>query len=71
VVDLDAFLAAVADRPDRSSVRLRTVGLEGRSDVITLKLDLQFWPTSELRRNGTEWERIEHTKAAARGDGAP
>ena len=61
VADLDAFLAAVADRPDRSSVRLRTISLDGRADVITLKLDLQFWPTSELRRNGTRWERILHS----------
>jgi S1-C subfamily serine protease len=65
VADLDAFLAAVADRPDRSSVRLRTIGLEGRAGVITLKLDLEFWPTSELRRNGTEWEHLQHRGAAA------
>jgi S1-C subfamily serine protease len=61
VADLDAFLEAVADRPDRSSVRLRTISLDGRADVITLKLDLQFWPTAELRRNGTRWERILHS----------
>jgi S1-C subfamily serine protease len=65
VADLDAFLAAVADRPDRSSVRLRTIRLDGRADVITLKLDLQFWPTAELRRNDTRWERILHS---SRGD---
>ncbi len=58
VTDLDAFLAAVADRPDRSSVRLRTVDLDGRPDVVTLKLDLEFWPTTELRRDGKGWERI-------------
>jgi S1-C subfamily serine protease len=60
VADLDGFLAAVADRPDRSSVRLRTVSLDGRTDVMTLKLDLEFWPTTELRRNGKGWERISH-----------
>ena len=52
VTDLDGFLAAVADLPDRSSVRLRTVSLDGKMDVMTLKLDLEFWPTTELRRNG-------------------
>jgi hypothetical protein len=41
-------------------VRLRTVGLDGRTDVMTLKLDLEFWPTTELRRNGKGWERISH-----------
>jgi len=60
VTDLDSFLAAVADRPDRSSVRLRTVSLDGRTDVMTLKLDLEFWPTTELRRNGKGWERVSH-----------
>jgi S1-C subfamily serine protease len=61
VADLDAFLAAVSDRPDRSSVRLRTISLDGRADVITVRLDLQFWPTTELRRNDTGWERIQHS----------
>jgi S1-C subfamily serine protease len=64
VTDLDSFLAAVVDRPDRSSVRLRTVSLDGRTDVMTLKLDLEFWPTTELRRNGKGWERISHPPSA-------
>jgi S1-C subfamily serine protease len=40
ITDLDGFLAVVADLPDRSSVRLRTVNLDGEMDVLTLKLDL-------------------------------
>ncbi len=64
VTDLDSFLAAVVDRPDRRSVRLRTVSLDGRTDVMTLKLDLEFWPTTELRRNGKGWERISHPPSA-------
>jgi S1-C subfamily serine protease len=61
VTDLDEFLAAIVDRPDRSAVRLRVIGLDGRPDVITLKLDLQFWPTVELRRDGAGWERVLHS----------
>jgi len=64
IMDLDSFLAAVVDRPDRSSVRLRTVNLDGRTSVMTLKLDLEFWPTTELRRNGKGWERISHPPSA-------
>jgi S1-C subfamily serine protease len=58
--DLDAFLAAVADRPDRGPVRLRTLHLDGKEEVITLKLDLQFWPTVELRRTAGRWVRLAH-----------
>jgi S1-C subfamily serine protease len=55
--DLDAFIAAVRDRADRSSVRLKTITWNGSVDVITLKLDVHYWPTYELRRMGTGWER--------------
>jgi S1-C subfamily serine protease len=55
--DLDAFIAAVRGRPDRSSVRLKTVTWNGSTDVTTLKLDLQYWPTYELRRTDSGWQR--------------
>jgi S1-C subfamily serine protease len=55
--DLDAFLAEVAGRPDRSAVRLKTVSWNGQVEVITLKLDNRYWPTYELTREDDGWLR--------------
>lgn len=57
VRDLDGLLAAVAARPDRSPVRLRVVDLDGKPQVITLKLDLHYWPTLVLRHGEDGWSR--------------
>jgi pro-apoptotic serine protease NMA111 len=55
--NLDAFLAAVAGRPDRSSVRLTTITWNNAPDVITLKLDKHYWPAYELLRTPEGWTR--------------
>jgi S1-C subfamily serine protease len=55
--NLDAFLAAVTGRPDRSSVRLRTITWNNAPEVITLKLDKHYWPAYELVRSANGWER--------------
>jgi len=57
--DLDAFLGAVADKPDRGAVRLKMADLDGRISVITLKLDLEYWPTFELVRGPDGWSRMQ------------
>jgi len=49
----------VAGRPDRSSVRLKTVSWNGSIEVITLKLDLHYWPTAEVLRGPEGWRREE------------
>ncbi len=54
--DLDAFVQVMGQRSDRDSVRLKTVDLDGRMSVVTLKLDLDYWPTAELLRGASGWE---------------
>ncbi len=56
--DLDAFIKAVSGKPDRASLRLKTVSWNGQTDVITLKLDKHYWPAYELaRQKDGSWAR--------------
>ncbi|HEY4445521.1 MAG TPA: trypsin-like peptidase domain-containing protein [Steroidobacteraceae bacterium] len=57
--DLDAFLAAVAGKPDRTAVLLKTLSWNNSVEVLTLKLDQHYWPTYDIRRTEAGWERAE------------
>jgi S1-C subfamily serine protease len=55
--DLQAFIDAVANKGDQTSVRLKTVTWNGAVEIITLKLDNQYWPAYEIRRTADGWQR--------------
>ncbi|GER28855.1 DegP protease family protein [Striga asiatica] len=47
--DLDAFVSVTKGIEHGEFVRVRTVHLNGKPRVLTLKQDLHYWPTWELR----------------------
>jgi pro-apoptotic serine protease NMA111 len=55
--DLENFLKAVTGRPDRSSVRLKTITWNNAPEVITLKLDKHYFPAYELTHSAAGWVR--------------
>ena len=55
--DLETFVDAVKDIGHRESVRLKTKTWNGTTEVITLKLDTQYWPAYEIRRTDDGWKR--------------
>ncbi len=55
--DLQSFVDAVRGKEDQTSVRLKTVTWNGAVQVITLKLDNQYWPAYEIRRTKDGWQR--------------
>jgi S1-C subfamily serine protease len=55
--DLQSFLNVVRDKEDQAAVRVKTVSWNGAVQVITLKLDNQYWPAYEIRHTESGWVR--------------
>jgi S1-C subfamily serine protease len=55
--NLQSFIDTVAGQKDRAPVRLKTVTWNGAVEVITLKLDNQYWPPYQIRRMDDGWRR--------------
>jgi len=55
--NLQALVDAVSGKQDQESVRVKTVTWNGAVEVITLKLDNQYWPAYEIRRTKDGWVR--------------
>ncbi len=55
--DLETFVDVIAEKKDHESIRVKTVTWNGAVEVITLKLDNQYWPAYEIRRTEDGWVR--------------
>jgi len=55
--NLQTFIDVVKNIEHRESVRLKTVTWNGTAEVITLKLDNEYWPAYEIRRDDNGWRR--------------
>ena len=55
--DLEAFVRVTANLGSKESVRLNTMSFNDVPEVITMKLDAQYWPSYELVRDGYVWRR--------------
>ena len=63
--DLDTFVDVVSRKKDHASVRIKTVTWNGSVDVITVKLDNQYWPAYDVHRTPEGWVRKEFDARAA------
>ena len=57
--DLQTFLGVVGRKRDQTSVRLKTITWNDAIEVITLKLDNQYWPAYEIRKTEKGWRRFD------------
>jgi S1-C subfamily serine protease len=62
--DLDAFIEATSDKPDRQGIKLSIEDHHGREEVITLEPDYTWWPTTEFVRADQIWTRRSVPKSA-------
>jgi S1-C subfamily serine protease len=56
--NLQSFVDVVKGMDDQESVRLKTMSWNGAVQVITLKLDNQYWPAYEIQRTEDGWHRM-------------
>jgi pro-apoptotic serine protease NMA111 len=55
--DMDRFIEAVKHKQDGDTVRLSVRTWDGMHQIITLKLDLRYWPTYEVLHTAQGWQR--------------
>ena len=55
--DLETFVDVISSKKDHDSVRVQTMTWNGSVDVITLKLDNQYWSAYDVHRTPDGWVR--------------
>lgn len=56
------FIDAVVNLKHRASVVIKTLDFRGKPEVITLRLDNNYWPFSELKYVDGDWIKIQASK---------
>ncbi len=60
VTDLDDFLTHIKKKKQDEITRLSLISMSGRKSLITLQPEYHFWPTFEIKKAASGWQRIEH-----------
>jgi S1-C subfamily serine protease len=58
VDSLDTFLDKVSVFKDKDTVQLTTLRLDGQESILTMQLDMHYWPTYEIVRGDDGWRRV-------------
>lgn len=58
----DDFINAVKGKKNQSAVVVKTLRFNNQPEVITLKLDNNYWPFFEFKYLEGEWQRIDHSE---------
>ncbi len=57
--DLDSLIEVIQGKKDRDSVKLTVLDMKGKTRVITLQLNNNFWPMAQITNTGNGWRRTE------------
>ena len=60
VENLDEFLEIAKAKQQDQITRLTTVSMSGRRSIVTIEPEYNFWPTFEVKLEGTQWQRIDY-----------
>ena len=61
VTNLDEFLDEILTKKQDEITRLSVLTVSGRRGIVSVQPEFNFWPTVELKRNDSGWQRIDHS----------